>query len=156
LSLPTRREGRSSRANSSGSASVGSARPRTTAVNAEVGGVAGEDARMLATARSRVRQRAPPKRTGSMVEGNNNTGNLGGQQANEGAPQMKARVLGQYIKDLSFENPNVRKLFGNPGSQPNVRVEVSVNANNMREKLFESTIQFKAEASNDAGVLYDL
>jgi preprotein translocase subunit SecB len=92
-----------------------------------------------------------------MAEGNsNNQGNLGGQQANEGAPQIKARVLGQYIKDLSFENPNVRRLFENPGSSPNLRIEVNVNVAKVKDKVFESAIAFKAEATNDAGVVYDL
>ena len=33
-----------------------------------------------------------------------------------GAPgqSVQVRVLGQYIKDLSFENPNVDKLFDQP------------------------------------------
>src|SRR6478672_11824546 len=92
-----------------------------------------------------------------MAEGNsNNLGNLGGQKANDGAPQMKVRVLGQYIKDLSFENPNVHRLFENPGSSPNLRVEVTVNIAKLKDKVFESAIAFKAEATNDAGVVYDL
>jgi preprotein translocase subunit SecB len=89
-----------------------------------------------------------------MAEGDNN--NMGGQQPGEGGAQV--RVLGQYIKDLSFENPNVRKLLDNPANQqqPNLRVEVSVNIARMAEKVFESAIQFKAEATTDAGVIYDL
>ena len=30
----------------------------------------------------------------------------------------QAKILSQYIKDLSFENPNVRNLIANPGDQP--------------------------------------
>jgi preprotein translocase subunit SecB len=91
-----------------------------------------------------------------MAEGNNNNlGNLGGQQG-QGMPQIKARVLGQYIKDLSFENPNVRRLIENPGSPPQLRVEVNVNVTKLKDKVFESAIQFKAEATNDTGVVYDL
>ena len=43
--------------------------------------------------------------------------------------QAQVHVVGQYIKDLSFESPNVRKLIGGPGDQPQLRVEVHVNAN---------------------------
>jgi preprotein translocase subunit SecB len=94
---------------------------------------------------------------GSMAEGNsNNQGNLGGQQATDGGPQIKARVLAQYIKDLSFENPNVHRLFENPGSSPNLQIEVNVNVAKMKDKVFESAIEFKAQASNDGGVVYDL
>ena len=94
-----------------------------------------------------------------MAEGDNNTaGTAGGQQVGEGGPQTQVRVLGQYIKDLSFENPNVRKLLDNAAAQqqPNLRVEVSVNITRMAEKVYESSIQFKAEATNDTGVIYDL
>jgi preprotein translocase subunit SecB len=95
-----------------------------------------------------------------MAEGdNNNAGRVGGDQTGEAAPQTQVRVLGQYIKDLSFENPNVRKMLDNSNTQqqqPNLRVEVSVNITRMAEKVFESSIQFKAEATGDTGVIYDL
>ena len=71
-------------------------------------------------------------------------------------PQVQVRILGQYIKDLSFENPNVRKMLEGPGEKPALRVEVNVNAAKVREKIFESAIAFKAEASSKAGVIYDL
>ena len=71
-------------------------------------------------------------------------------------PQVQVRVVGQYIKDLSFENPNVRKLLEGPGEKPALRVEVNVNANKVTEKTFESTIQFKAEARSESGIIYDL
>jgi len=71
-------------------------------------------------------------------------------------PGVQVRVAGQYIKDLSFENPNVRKLLGGPGEQPALRVEVNVNATKLNDTMFESAILFKAEASSKAGVIYDL
>jgi preprotein translocase subunit SecB len=71
-------------------------------------------------------------------------------------PGVQVRVAGQYIKDLSFENPNVRKLLGGPGEKPALRVEVNVNATKLNDTMFESAILFKAEASSKAGVIYDL
>ena len=47
------------------------------------------------------------------------------------APPLQVRVIAQYIKDLSFENPNVSKLLEDPGDQPNLRIEVNVNASNV-------------------------
>jgi preprotein translocase subunit SecB len=70
--------------------------------------------------------------------------------------QPQVRVVGQYIKDLSFENPNVRKLLDGPGEKPALRVEVNVNATKVTDKAFESAIVFKAEATSKAGVIYDL
>jgi preprotein translocase subunit SecB len=74
--------------------------------------------------------------------------------AGPGQPQV--RVVAQYIKDLSFENPNVRKLLEGPGEQPALRVEVNVNATKVSDKIFESAIEFKAQANSKAGVIYDL
>ena len=72
--------------------------------------------------------------------------------------QVQVQVVGQYIKDLSFENPNVEKLVGGIGEQPNLNVEVSVNARPVNEGqgLYESQIDFKAVAQNKIGTIYDL
>ena len=49
---------------------------------------------------------AEPSDTGS--------GNVGRPPAGQAGPPLQVRVVGQYIKDLSFENPNVRKLIEGP------------------------------------------
>jgi preprotein translocase subunit SecB len=82
-------------------------------------------------------------------------GNAGKPPVTE-TTQVQVHVAGQYIKDLSFESPNVRNLIGNPGDQPTLRVEVHVNATKVSSSRFESAIQFKAEAANKSGVIYDL
>ena len=69
---------------------------------------------------------------------------------------MQVRIVGQYIKDLSFENPNVRKLIDGSGEKPTLRVEVNVNATKMTDRVYESAIEFKAEATSQAGVIYDM
>src|SRR5689334_19381356 len=84
--------------------------------------------------------------------GNGNIGNPPGAAP----PSVQVRVVGQYIKDLSFENPNVRKLLEGPGEKPALRVEVNVNATKVADKVFESAIMFKAEATSSSGVIYDL
>ena len=86
------------------------------------------------------------------------TGNGGGIQPGAGdAKQVQVRVLGQYIKDLSFENPNVSKLLESPGEGPNLRVEVNVNASKIKDDIYESAILLKAEAtSTKLGTIYDL
>jgi preprotein translocase subunit SecB len=86
-----------------------------------------------------------------------NTGN--GGSANPPAAQgqqVQVRVLAQYIKDLSFESPNIHKLLDGPGEAPNLRVEVNVNASKVSTTAFESVINFKAEATNKMGTIYDL
>jgi preprotein translocase subunit SecB len=83
-------------------------------------------------------------------------GNLSGMQPPGAPPAVQVRVVGQYIKDLSFENPNVRKMLDGPGEKPALRVEVNVNATKVSDRVFESAIMFKAEAASGSGVIYDL
>jgi preprotein translocase subunit SecB len=71
-----------------------------------------------------------------------------------GAPQI--RVAAQYIKDLSFENPNIDKLLSGSNENPNLNVEVNVNARQMSPELYESAIDFKAQARSTVGVIYDM
>ena len=83
----------------------------------------------------------------------------GKKTAEATAPQqlgIEAQVIGQYIKDLSFENPNVRNLLDGPGEDPNLKLEVNVNAQRVGPDAYESAIDFKAHASNKTGVIYDL
>jgi preprotein translocase subunit SecB len=85
--------------------------------------------------------------------------NGGAKQAGEGtAPiQIQAKVVSQYLKDLSFENPNVRKLITGPGDPPSLKIEVNVNAERLDNGLFESAIELNATASNASiGTIYVL
>ena len=43
-----------------------------------------------------------------------------------------------------------------PGSSRTLRVEVNVNATKIADKMFESAIHLKAEATSQAGAIYDL
>ena len=71
-------------------------------------------------------------------------------------PPVQVRILSQYVKDLSFENPIVRKLMVSPGDSPNLKVEVNVNAERVDGDVFESAIEFKATATNNVGTIYVL
>lgn len=72
------------------------------------------------------------------------------------AQQIQVKILSQYIKDLSFENPNIKKLITAPGEKPNLKIEVNVNAQRVEGDLFESGIEFKATATNNLGTIYVL
>ena len=84
--------------------------------------------------------------------GNGSAGAAGG----DGQIPIQAKILSQYIKDLSFENPNVRKLITNPGDQPSLKVEVNVGAERIESDLYETSIDFKATATNNLGTIYVL
>ena len=89
-------------------------------------------------------------------------GSSGNGSTNGGAPgpdvqtSIQAKIVSQYVKDLSFENPNVRKLIAGPGDQPNLKVEVNVGAQRIENDLFETAIEFKATATNNIGTIYVL
>lgn len=70
------------------------------------------------------------------------------------APPVQVQVVAQYVKDLSFENPNIENLLNGPGSNPNMKLEINVNAQRMGEDVFESAIDFRAHATNDKGTIY--
>ncbi len=71
-------------------------------------------------------------------------------------PPMQARIVAQYVKDLSFENPNVERLLSGPGEDPNLKIEVNVAAKVVKDGLFESAVNFTAQAMSKAGVIYEL
>lgn len=77
-----------------------------------------------------------------------------GDQADQ--QQVSIQIVGQYIKDLSFENPNVDKLIDGPGESPNLQIQVNVNGRRVSDGLFESAIDFKATAANKIGTIYDM
>lgn len=70
--------------------------------------------------------------------------------------QPSVRVAGQYIKDLSFENPNVGKMMDTPVDNPQLQVEVNVNAHLAAASMYESVIHFVANATSTGGALYKL
>ncbi len=75
----------------------------------------------------------------------------------ENAPQVS--VLAQFIKDLSFENPNAPAALKAAGGQANIEIAIHVRArqaSEIAEDVFESEIDFKARASAGDKVLYNL
>lgn len=78
-----------------------------------------------------------------------------GVEVDEQKP-VEVQIVGQFIKDMSFENPNIERLLDGPGEQPNIKLEINVGAKRVRPDLYESAIEFKAVASVKEGTIYDL
>lgn len=72
------------------------------------------------------------------------------------ALQTTVRAVAQYIKDLSFENPNIERLLTGTGDNPNLKIEVNVAAKPLRDTLYESAIEFSAQATSTQGIIYEL
>ncbi|MCB1475353.1 MAG: protein-export chaperone SecB [Rhodobiaceae bacterium] len=70
-------------------------------------------------------------------------------------PQIN--VLGQYIKDLSFENPNAPGSFLKRGEkQPPLNVQINVNINPVSESDFNVELVLEAKAGEGADMLFNL
>jgi len=77
-----------------------------------------------------------------------------GSGANTGVPPPQFRVLTQYVKDLSFENPNApSSLVQRPG-KPDINVHVDINARRLSSDQFESEIRLSVEAKQDGQVQF--
>ena len=76
--------------------------------------------------------------------------------APEPAPgsQPSMRILGQYLKDFSFENPNAPASLGQQAKQPDINISVNVNARNLGPADFEVELHLDAKASSDGKVIF--
>ena len=84
------------------------------------------------------------------------TGN-GGQTAPGGAQQQQQpglHVLGQYIKDLSFENPGAPRSLRPSDKAPNLEVNVNVNARPQSQTDFEIELKLDARAARGDETLF--
>ena len=60
------------------------------------------------------------------------------------APQLM--VLAQYVKDLSFENPNAPRSLQQTGQQPQINISVNVNANPLTDTDVEVELRLEGKA----------
>lgn len=75
----------------------------------------------------------------------------GNGAAPEQAPQMKMQVLGQFIRDLSFENIVAQKGISNAEVQPDIQVQVSLDARKRAvDNQYEVISKFKVSSNNSA------
>jgi len=65
---------------------------------------------------------------------------------NQAAPQLN--VLAQYIKDLSFENPNAPRSLQQQQQQqaPKINIQINVNAKPMADNDFEVELKIEGRA----------
>jgi preprotein translocase subunit SecB len=84
-----------------------------------------------------------------------------GGQANPAASQTQPQtqmagihVLGQYIKDLSFENPGAPRTLRPAESAPNLEVNVNVNARPQTQSEFEIELKIEAKAKRGDETLF--
>jgi preprotein translocase subunit SecB len=76
----------------------------------------------------------------------------GGTSTPDGKPMMM--VNAQYVKDLSFENPNAPQSLSQQQGEPNVQIAIDVNANQVADKAYEVTLSLRAEGTTGENALF--
>ncbi len=71
---------------------------------------------------------------------------------NSASPAL--RVLGQYVKDLSFENPLAPQSLANNGASPDIAVSVNVSARPLTGDDYEAEIKLDAKATQGERILH--
>ena len=68
--------------------------------------------------------------------------------------QPTFKILGQYLKDFSFENPNAPGSLAPQTKQPDINIAVNVNAKNLGPADFEVELHLEAKATGDGKVMF--
>lgn len=68
--------------------------------------------------------------------------------------QPSMRILGQYLKDLSFENPHAPKSLSPQSAQPDINISVNVNARNLAPTDYEVELHLDAKATLEGKVVF--
>ncbi|RZO32189.1 MAG: protein-export chaperone SecB [Rhodospirillaceae bacterium] len=74
-------------------------------------------------------------------------GSTPAQAAAAAQPQSGLAFLHQYLKDLSFENPNAAMGLMGQGKQPEVKIDVNVNNRNLSDGLYEVELHVSVKAA---------
>jgi preprotein translocase subunit SecB len=73
---------------------------------------------------------------------------------NANAPALN--IIGQYIKDLSFENPKApQSLLGGAG-QPRFNITINVGVNKQTDDVYAIELTINAKAERDNGVMFSI
>jgi preprotein translocase subunit SecB len=76
------------------------------------------------------------------------------ESAAQQAQQAGIHVLGQYIKDLSFENPGAPRSLRPSDKAPKLDVNVNVNAKPQAQNEFEIELKLEAKAARGEDTLF--
>ena len=70
-------------------------------------------------------------------------------EENSGAPQVKMSVLAQFVRDMSFENMVAQKGIASADVQPDIQVQVSLDARKRAQEFqYDIVTKFKVTSKN--------
>lgn len=68
------------------------------------------------------------------------------QETQDNQNQVPAILIHtQYIKDLSLEIPHAPEIFKDMKSQPEIKVDVDINARHLEENVFDVSLNFRID-----------
>lgn len=78
------------------------------------------------------------------------------QSPGAGAQQAQAQlnVLGQYIKDFSFENPNAPRSLTPTQTQPAINIQINVGVQQLGDTDYEISLKLEGKADSAGTVLF--
>src|SRR3546814_4397298 len=78
---------------------------------------------------------------------------VGAGEANGADEQPQLAILAQYVKDLSFENPNAPQVFQSSG-QPKLDVNVNVGVTRPGEDVYEVALKINVTAKVESATSF--
>ena len=69
-------------------------------------------------------------------------------------PMPSVAISGQYIKDLSFENPNAPISLTPQKEAPKIEITLNIEAKGFKDDVYEVTLQATAKATSENNVLF--
>jgi preprotein translocase subunit SecB len=73
-----------------------------------------------------------------------------------GAPQPAIRILAQYIRDLSFENPRAPEALRGGAASPEIQLAVELNAQGREGGVYEVELKLTASARRDGEAVFQI
>ena len=73
----------------------------------------------------------------------------------DGGPPVQVGVVAQYVKDLSFENPNAPAVYQWQG-QPQTDVQFNIGSSNVGQDLYEVALKIEIGAKAEQGTAFQL
>ena len=68
--------------------------------------------------------------------------------------QPQLNVVAQYIKDLSFENPNAPRSLTSAGQQPQIGIQINVDASPLSDTDIEVTLRLEGKAEITGNLMF--
>lgn len=75
-------------------------------------------------------------------------------QGRPGDKQPRLNVLAQYVKDLSFENPDAPNSLRPREQPPRINIGINVQANRLSETDVEVALKLESDATDDGKTLF--